>query len=176
MAPYVQEYDIKASPTTIWQRCFHDMTWERWDPDIIHLQFDDDDGLRNNNNSNDRSSLLTKGTSFQFVMKDNPSVPFIPVILTEVEENRLIEYEGKVLYGMMKFKARIEIQPITTVSNTDDSHNKNNNNDDRNEISRLKYSFNMFGILGSIINFLKPEPVINGVEEGLAKMKRLSEE
>jgi hypothetical protein len=34
----------------------------------------------------------------------------------------------------------------------------------------------MFGVLGSVIHFFNPKPVTNGVETGLANIKRLSEE
>ena len=144
MAPYLQECEVKASPATIWKACFAPMKWETWDPDITHLD-------------NVLGGSLATGTSFDFVMRDS-SIEKIPVVLTNVQENEVIKYEGRVLQGAMKFDATIEI------SSLDENH------------STVRYSFEMFGVLGSVIHFFNPKPVTNGVETGLANIKRLSEE
>jgi hypothetical protein len=100
---------------------------------------------------------LATGTAFEFVMRDGP-IPRIPVILTDVKEYEVVKYEGSVLHGAMKFHAVIEINPVEE------------------NVSSVKYSFDMFGILGSTIHYLNPKPVTGGVETGLANIKRLSEE
>ena len=146
MAPYVQACEVKASPATIWKTCFAPMKWENWDPDITHLE----------NNLRGDVALAT-GTSFDFVMKES-SIQKIPVVLTEVREYEVIKYEGRVLQGAMKFDATIEVSPISET------------------LSSVRYSFEMFGVLGSVIHFFNPKPVTHGVEMGLANIKRLSEE
>jgi len=100
---------------------------------------------------------LATGTSFDFVMKDS-SIQKIPVVLTNVNEYEVIKYEGRVLQGAMKFDATIEISPMGE------------------NLSSVRYSFEMFGVLGSVIHFFNPKPVTHGVEMGLANIKRLSEE
>lgn len=100
---------------------------------------------------------LAAGTTFDFVMKEGP-IKNIPVKLGEIKENELVKYGGSVLHGAMKFDSVIEIIPVDATK------------------SRIKYMFEMHGILGSTIYFLNPKPVTEGVDNGLANMKKLSEE
>jgi Polyketide cyclase / dehydrase and lipid transport len=103
------------------------------------------------------SGGLVTGTSFEFIMKEGP-VKNIPVVLTDVKEHEVIKYVGSVLKGAMKFDSLVEIFQL-------DAHT-----------SRVRYSFDMFGVLGSTVNYLNPKAVTNGVDGGLANIKRLSEE
>jgi hypothetical protein len=106
----------------------------------------------------DVSGDCVNGTTFIFIMKEG-SMKKIPVSLSDVKEKESVRFSGVVLGGMMKFDGLIE---ITTAK------------DDANA-SNVKYSFDMFGPLGSMVNWLNPAPVTEGVEKGLENIKKLSE-
>ena len=95
------------------------------------------------------------GTTFTFVMID-PSVKRIPVALSNVKENETVRFGGAAVGGLMKFDGFIRIEP-------------------KGDTSTIEYTFSMFGLLGSVVNFMKPDAVINGVEKGLENMKSLAE-
>ena len=98
------------------------------------------------------------GTSFVFVMREGP-IKKIPVSLSDVKENESVRFTGEAVGGMMKFDGFIEI----AASPEDDG------------ASNVQYSFDMFGPLGSFINFINPKPVTGGVEKSLDNIKNLSE-
>ena len=104
----------------------------------------------------DVSGDCVNGTKLVFVMKDGP-IPKIPVTLRGVKENESIQYHGGVLWGTMKFDASIEITALE--DNT----------------SFVRYTFDMHGLLGSVVHWYNPAPVTVGVEKGLENIKRLSE-
>jgi hypothetical protein len=103
------------------------------------------------------SGDCVNGTTFLFVMKEGP-IKHIPVSLSDVKENESIRFSGGALGGAMQFDGLIEI-----TATEDDASN-------------VKYSFDMFGPLGSLVNWLNPTPVTGGVEKGLENIKNLSEE
>jgi hypothetical protein len=144
MVPCVRESLVKASPATVWKTCIADMKWEKWDEDVVCLEGVD--------------KGLTEGGNIVFVMKEGQAIPKIPVKLTTVKENELVEYTGRVLHGLMLFEGSIEISAKDEYT------------------SRIKYSFGMTGLLGRPINWYNPFPVVQGTETGLANMVRLSEE
>ena len=103
----------------------------------------------------DVSGPCANGTTFVFVMKDS-SIKTIPVVLSDVTENESVRFVGGVLGGAMKFDGFIDISVVDSST------------------SRVTYSFDMFGPLGSLVNWLNPFPVTNGVEKGLENIKNLS--
>ncbi len=104
----------------------------------------------------DVSGDCADGTTLVFVMKDGP-IPKIPVTLSGVKDNECLHYHGGVLRGTINFDASIEISIIDDIT------------------SHVKYSFDMNGIFGSLVNWYNPTPVISGVEQGLENIKNLSE-
>lgn len=104
----------------------------------------------------DVSGECVNGTTFVFQMKDS-SIKKIPVVLSQVQEHESLRFTGGVLGGTMKFDGIIEISVVDATT------------------SNVKYSFDMFGPLGSLVNWLNPTPVSNGVEKGLENIKNLSE-
>ena len=145
MAPHFRDCTIQASPSTIWKTCIAPMKWEEWDPDVQCLE--------------DVSGDCVNGTTLVFVMKEgSSSIAKIPVTLRGVQENQSLQYHGQVWGGSMQFDASIEITPIED-GNT----------------SFVRYTFDMYGVLGSAVNWYNPTPVTEGVEKGLENIKRLSE-
>ena len=158
MAPCVREADrVKALPSTIWKTCIADMNWERWDEDVVRLEQQGDGGGDSN-----QLLQLREGLSFIFIMKEGP-VFEIPVTVLNVKQNELVEYRGSVMYGLIKVWGKIEISP-------------SNSNETATDLSRIKYSFQLSGFLGSISMWKNPTPVIHGTETGLANIVRMSEE
>ena len=158
MAPCVREADrVKALPSTIWKTCIADMDWERWDEDVVRLEQQGDGGSDSN-----QLLQLREGLSFIFIMKEGP-VFEIPVTVLNVKQNELVEYRGSVMYGLIKVWGKIEISPSFS-------------NETATALSRIKYSFQLSGILGSISMWKNPTPVIHGTETGLANIVRMSEE
>ena len=104
----------------------------------------------------DATGGCVNGTKFVFVMKEG-SIKKIPVVLSDVTENETVRFAGGVLGGAMKFDGFIEISVVDAST------------------SHVKYSFDMFGPLGSMVVWLNPTPVTNGVEKGLENIKTLSE-
>ena len=101
---------------------------------------------------------LNKGSTLTFVLKGGgQQLSKFPCKLTSVKENEVVAYSGSVLYGLIRVWGRIEISQKSDAT------------------SHIKYIFEMNGILGSAINWYKPDPVIHGTETGLANMVRLSE-
>ena len=143
MAPTVRESDVKATPATIWQTCFADMKWEKWDPDVVCLE--------------DLSGECIDGTTITFVMNAGP-VKKIPCSLSYVKENERLRFAGTALWGLMSFDGLVE---ITAKDET---------------TSNIKYTFDMTGVLGTLVLRLNPAPVVGGTEGGLANMVKLSEE
>lgn len=106
----------------------------------------------------DVSGECVNGTTLVFVMKDSSSpIAKIHVTLRGVQENQSIQYHGGVWGGTMKFDASIEITSL------DDN------------TSFVRYTFDMYGLMGSLVNWYNPAPVTVGVEKGLENIKRLSE-
>lgn len=106
----------------------------------------------------DVSGDCVDGTTLVFVMKpESTPIPKIPVTLRGVKEEESLQYHGAVWGGTMKFDASIEITAIDEKS------------------SFVRYTFDMYGLLGSLINWYNPAPVTVGVEKGLENIKRLSE-
>lgn len=147
MTPCVRECTVKATPSVIWKTCFTPMKWEMWDPDIVGLE--------------DVNGNCANGTTFTFIMKEG-SIQKIPAALSDVKENESVRFVGAVLGGTMKFDGFIEIS--STPSSPTDGGETN-----------VKYTFDMFGPLGSVVNWLNPKPVTGGVEKGLENIKNLSE-
>ena len=103
----------------------------------------------------DVSGDCIDGTTLIFVMKpESTPIPQIPVTLRGVKENESLQYHGAVWGGTMKFDASIEITAIDDTS------------------SFVRYTFDMYGLLGSIIHWYNPAPVTGGVEKGLENIKR----
>jgi hypothetical protein len=99
---------------------------------------------------------LKEGGSFTFVMKDGP-ITKIPVLLCDVKENERFSYSGGVVGGLIKVWGSVQITQ----------------NEDK--TSRIKYSFSLSGVLGSVSMWRNPVPVVHGTETGLANLVRLSE-
>lgn len=146
MAPIVRSLEVKAYPSHIWKTCFAPMKWEEWDPDVEALE--------------DISGECADGTTFTFVMIDD-TVKRIPVTLSDVKENETVRFAGAAVGGLMKFDGFIRIEPK---EGTDGCSS-----------SIIEYSFCMFGLLGSVVNYMKPDVVLSGVEKGLENMKSIAE-
>jgi carbon monoxide dehydrogenase subunit G len=103
------------------------------------------------------SGSCVNGTSFLFVMKEGP-VKKIPVTLSDIKENETLRFSGAAIGGLMKFDGFIEISEVDATT------------------SKVKYTFDMTGFLGSVVAKLNPAPVVGGVEKGIENIKTLSEE
>jgi hypothetical protein len=85
----------------------------------------------------------------------------IPQTLTGVKKNESLTFSG-VFYGS-NIVGTITLTPI---DNSDKTKTK----------TKVVYSFDMDGCLGSIVKTFRSEYVVKGTETGLANMIRLSEE
>jgi hypothetical protein len=84
----------------------------------------------------------------------------IPQTLTGVKKNESLTFSGT-FYGS---------NIVGTITLTPD------NNDKSKTKTKVTYSFDMDGCLGSIIKTFRSEYVVGGTENGLANIVRLSEE
>lgn len=85
----------KATPQTIWVTCFVPMKWEMWDPDVKELR--------------DTSGGCDNGTTTTFVMNDGSS---FPMTLSNVVENKSVDFTGCMFGGMLKAEGRVKIEVV----------------------------------------------------------------
>jgi len=88
----------KASPKTIWNKCFAPMTWETWDPDVEKLE---------EVTSNADGEKLYDGTKFTFCMKTGIKAP----CTVEMKEHELLVFRGAFFMGTASFEGKILLSP-----------------------------------------------------------------
>ena len=86
---------VEAAPSTIWTACFEDMSWERWDSNILGLK--------------DVSGACEDGTSFTLLQKDGRQFRFT---LSNVVRNASLTFSGEAVGGTIRAEGRIIITPI----------------------------------------------------------------
>ena len=129
------------------------MKWEIWDPDVKELL-----------KVSPQPACCENGTTFLFVMQDGTKVP---TKLQDVIKNRSVTFAGSFLGGAMGFSGTLVLTPQggeggdgTTSSTT----------------TKVDYSFELLGCVGSIFSMLNSKAVVGGTEKGLANIVSLSEE
>lgn len=103
----------------------------------------------------DVSGGCANGTTCTFAMKDGNN---IPIKLSNVKKNESVDFAGGMLGGMLRAEGKVL---ISTVNDT---------------TSKIDYSFELQGLLGSIVSVIKKKECVEGTEGGLANMVKLSEE
>jgi hypothetical protein len=83
-----------------------------------------------------------------------------PVTLRDVVENESVTFEGHMLGGAMGFVGTILLTP-----QGDDEAN-----------TKVDYSFEVKGCIGSIVSLINSKAIVGGTEKGLENIIRLSEE
>jgi hypothetical protein len=141
MAPYQVSATVAATPATIWQTCFAPMKWESWDPDLKAVT--------------DVSGGCEEGASCNFAMNDGSD---IPMTLSNVEENKSLDFKGSVLFGIVRAEGKVRIAPVDDAT------------------SKIDYSFELLGFAGSVVTALKRSEVVEGTKGGLDNMVKMSEE
>ncbi len=142
MAPVERSATVKASPETIWNTCFEDMKWEKWDPDLVEMK-DTADGCK-------------EGATCTFTMKNGMDVP---TVLSNVKKNESITFTSTGLKGLLKGTGSIVISPIDDGSS-----------------SKVDYTFELSGAVGSVIDLVHHKASVEGTEHGLENIVKLSEE
>lgn len=99
---------------------------------------------------------LVEGGALTFVMVDGGTR--IPTVLSNVRENEGFTFSGSVFFGSVAMKGSFELEPQGECD------------------TAVTYTFNMTGVLGSLVSMFKSRLVIEGTEVGLANVKKLSEE
>ena len=153
MGKVTREGTAQAHPSTIWRTCFAPMRWETWDPDVERLE---------NVETNSHGTGLFNGNTFTFVMKTGTS---IPTTVSDVVENESLVFSGSLLGGLVGFQGRIDMTPTDTTGD-----------DGGAPTTHIKYSFGMNGFLGGVLGWVKSGEVVNGTEQGLANIIKMSEE
>lgn len=102
----------------------------------------------------DVSGGCENGTKCVFAMKDGND---IPIELSNVKKNESVDFSGGGLGGLLRAEGKVQITPI----------------DDAN--SKIDYSFEVKGLIGSIFGIIKKKECVEGTEGGLANMVKLSE-
>mmetsp|Transcript_28936 Transcript_28936/g.40572 ORF Transcript_28936/g.40572 Transcript_28936/m.40572 type:complete len:152 (+) Transcript_28936:80-535(+) len=146
MAPVEREALVKATPKTIWTTCFQDMKWEKWDPDIVEV-------------TNVRNGGFMDGGTFDFVMKEG-SMKVVPCTLSNFVHEKSFTFSGSVMGGFLSFVGTIELTPTAETEKE----------------TKVNYTFELSGCLGSLLSCANPKPIVDGTENGLANIVRLSEE
>ncbi len=97
-----------------------------------------------------------EGATCTFSMKNGMDVP---AVLSNVKENESITFTVTGLKGMLKGQGSIVISPIDDGSS-----------------SKVDYTFELSGAVGSFIDFVHHKGTIDGTEHGLENIVKLSEE
>ena len=103
----------------------------------------------------DVSGGCEDGATCIFAMNDGSS---FPIELSNVKKNESVDFSGGALGGMLRAEGKVL---ISTVDDT---------------TSKIDYSFELKGFLGSIVSVIKKKECVHGTEGGLANMVKLSEE
>mmetsp|Transcript_13693 Transcript_13693/g.29417 ORF Transcript_13693/g.29417 Transcript_13693/m.29417 type:complete len:96 (-) Transcript_13693:265-552(-) len=84
----------------------------------------------------------------------------IPITLSNVVKNKSVDFKGGMLGGAVGAEGKVMITPIVEDSSK----------------SKIEYSFELKGLFGSIVAFLKKKECVEGTKGGLDNMVKLSEE
>ena len=103
----------------------------------------------------DVSGGCEDGTTCIFAMKDGNN---IPIKLSNVVKNESVDFSSGMFYGLLGAEGKVKI------SSLDD------------DTSKIDYSFELKGFLGSIVSVVKKKECVEGTEGGLANMVKLSED
>ena len=97
----------------------------------------------------------TEGATCTFAMNDGSN---IPITLSNVQKNKSLDFKGGVLGGIVRAEGKVRIAAV------DDN------------TSKIDYSFELLGFVGSIVSFVKKKEVIGGTQGGLDNMVKMSGE
>jgi len=103
------------------------------------------------------SGKCEEGTTCIFAMNDGSN---IPITLSNVIKNKSVDFKGGMLGGLVGAEGKVMITPIVEDSSK----------------SKIEYSFELKGLLGSIVAILKKKECVEGTKGGLDNMVKLSEE
>ena len=104
----------------------------------------------------DCSGGCENGTQFVFVMNTGSK---IPIVLSDVELYKSITFSGNFLGGLANCKGVILIDQVEATKDT-----------------KITYSFEIAGIVGSMVSLLKRKEIVEGTEYGLKNIIQLSEQ
>ena len=103
----------------------------------------------------DSSGGCEEGTTCIFEMNDGTN---FPIKLSNVKKNESVDFSGSGAGGMIKAVGKVVISPVDCST------------------SKIDYSFELKGLIGSIVAFVKKKECVEGTEGGLENMVKLSEE
>ena len=103
----------------------------------------------------DVSGGCTEGATCIFAMNDGSN---IPITLSNVQKMKSLDFKGGVLGGIVRAEGKVRIAAV------DES------------TSKIDYSFELLGFVGSIVSFVKKKEVVEGTHGGLDNMVKMSEE
>ena len=96
-----------------------------------------------------------EGTTCTFAMNDGSN---IPITLTNVTKNKSVDFKGGVLGGIVRAEGKVLITKVDSTT------------------SKIDYSFEMLGFVGSLVAMVKKKEVVAGTQGGLDNMVKMSEE
>ena len=161
MAPVTRTATVSATPRTIWKACFAPMQWQAWDVDVQAVQ--------------DVQGGCVNGGTFVFVMKDGGgrTSSKAPTTLFNVKEYQTLSYTGAFLGGLVQFQGDFVLEePAVVVEKNTTSSTSTSSSD---QTTKITYTFQMTGFLGSLVGWMKSDMIVHGVEKGLENIKQISE-
>ena len=96
-----------------------------------------------------------EGTTCIFAMNDGSN---IPITLSNVTKNKSVDFKGGVLGGIVRAEGKVLITKVDSAT------------------SKIDYSFELLGFVGSLVAMVKKKEVVGGTQGGLDNMVKMSEE
>lgn len=101
------------------------------------------------------TSGCEEGTACTFAMNDGSN---IPITLSNVQKNKSLDFKGGMLGGIVRAEGKVMISPVDSTT------------------SKIDYSFQLLGFIGSIVGMVKKKECVEGTQGGLDNMVKMSEE
>lgn len=102
------------------------------------------------------SGACVNGTTMNFIMQTGQVVP---VTLSNVVQNQSLTFSGKMALGLVKFEGTVVLSSSSESTKTN-----------------VDYTFGISGCIGSIISKATWKDIVEGTENGLKNIVKLSEE
>ena len=103
----------------------------------------------------DSSGGCEDGTTCVFAMNDGSN---FPITLSNVKKNESVDFKGNLFMGTIRAEGKVRIAPVDSST------------------SKINYSFELLGFVGSLVSMVKKKEVLEGTQGGLDNMKKMSEE
>ena len=103
----------------------------------------------------DASGGCDEGATCIFAMNDGSD---IPIMLSNVEKNKSVDFKGSMFRQTIRAEGKVRIDPVDSST------------------SKINYSFELLGFVGSVVAMLKKKEVVGGTQGGLDNIVKMSAE